>query len=266
MQDRDGSYKLDQLKNFESELERLSTQAKLMKPLESKILKESGLLPNHKVLEVGCGPGFITSILCELASEGQVIGTDTDENLLAICRKNITSPPKNGFQAINTINTSLDSLNNSIDYSYLRFVLQHVPDKSSLIKQVYQALKPNGIICALDSDDGLVVQYPDDNFIKEILAEAKLRQDDKGGDRLVGRKLTTIFSQNSFKDIKTKVLSFTSSDIPFPILARILFGFKSDLSGRRKEVDEWIKLTAPKVQSGQYFLSAGVILTTARKP
>jgi ubiquinone/menaquinone biosynthesis C-methylase UbiE len=261
-----GSYKSDQLKNFEAELERLSTQAQLMKPLESKILKESGLLANHKVLEVGCGPGFITSILCELASEGQIISTDTDENLLKICRQRIKIFPKNGFEAINSSITSLSALNGSIDYSYLRFVLQHVPDKEKLIQQVFDTLKPNGIICALDSDDGLIVQYPEDPFIKEILINAKQRQNEKGGDRHVGRKISSLFSQNCFKDIKSRVLNFTSSDIPFSILARILLGFKSDLSGKRKEVDEWINQTAPKIERGEYFLSAGVILTTAKKP
>lgn len=261
-----GSYQIDEIKNLENELKRLEVQAQLMKPLEVKLLKETGLLPDFNVLEVGCGPGFITSILCELASDGQVFATDTDEKLLELCRKRITKPPRKGFLAINSSKeNALEDLKSSIDYSYLRFVLQHVPEKEVILSEIYNVLKPKGIICALDSDDGLVIQYPEDDFVKNLLSEARDKQSLKGGDRFIGRKIPSLFAKAGFINIQTRILNFTNKDIPFSILARILFGFKSELIGKRNEMEEWIKKTEPQIKSGDYFLSGGVILTTAQK-
>lgn len=263
---KSGSYQINHLSDQKNEFNRLAAQAQLMKPLEVKILKESGLLPEFNILEIGCGPGFITSILCELTSDGQIFATDNDETLLEICRQNIKKPPKKGLTLINSSKpNSLEVLKSKIDFGYLRFVLQHVPEKEIILNEVYKALRPEGIICALDSDDGLVIQHPEDEFIRTILSEAQKTQSTKGGDRLIGRKIPSLFSQTGFRNIQTRVLNFTSKDIPFPILARILFGFKSELVGKRNEMEEWIQKTEPQIKSGKYFLSGGVILTTALK-
>lgn len=261
-----GSYQMDEIKDAELELKRLGTQAQLMKPLEMKILKETGLLTDHKVLEIGCGPGFITSILCEIANQGQVYATDTDDKLLELCRKTVTNPPKNGFITVNnTLPESLNFLNSQIDYSYLRFVLQHVPDTEKLLNTISSTLKPGGIICVLDSDDGLVIQYPEDSFINSILSDAKKLQSEKGGDRFIGRKIPHLLSNLGFYNIQSQVLNFTHKDIPFNILAKILFGFKSELIGKRQEMEKWVSDTEMKINSGKYFLSGGVILTMAQK-
>lgn len=262
-----GSYQINDIKDPSTELQRLAAQAQLMKPLEVKLLKETGLLPDFAVLEVGCGPGFITSILCELASEGQVFATDTDEKLLEICRQRMkTQEPKRGLKIFNSSNpNSLDDLKSKIDYCYLRFVLQHVPQKEAILNEVYQTLRTEGIICALDSDDGLVLQYPEDEFIQSILSEAKATQSAKGGDRFIGRKIPYLFAKSGFRNIQSRILNFTNKDIPFPVLAQILFGFKSELIGKRNEMEEWIKKKEPQIKSGNYFLSGGVVLTTAQK-
>lgn len=263
--ENEGSYKIKNFAESETELKRLQDQANIMKALEKKFLLDCGIKPHHRVLEVGCGPGFITNILCELAPEGEIIATDTDEDLLKICRKNITNPPKGGVKIINANEEDLSAYKNSIDFVYLRFVLQHVPDKEKLLASVYESLAPGGVVCVLDSDDGLILHYPEDAFQVKLLKAAQTNQAAKGGDRHIGRKLSYILKKMKFKDVRNKIISFTTSDIPFLALAQILFGHKSQIAGKSEETKTWIEETSVKVEKGEYFLSAGIFLTTGKK-
>ncbi|MBL7556278.1 MAG: methyltransferase domain-containing protein [Bdellovibrionaceae bacterium] len=261
-----GSYSLDLLNDTKQELERLQAQANTMKSLEVKLLKQAGLKPNHSVLEFGCGPGFVTPTLCELANQGKVISIDNDEKLLRICAEKIKNPPALGFLTLNNSNTSyLESLDSTIDFSYLRFVLQHIENKQEALKQVHQCLKKNGIVCVVDSDDGLVLQFPQDEFINSLLLEAQDLQKKRGGDRLVGRKIPSLLADLGFSKIKSQVIMFTSDDIPFESLAKLLFGFKADLVGKTGELNEWINKKVIHTSSRKYFLSGGIVLVTAEK-
>ncbi len=261
----EGSYIIDQVSDATLELQRLEQQSKILRPLEQRVLTESGLRAEHRVLEIGCGPGFITSLLCELATDGEVLATDTDPKLLARCEQYVTKRPARGLTTMQVQGAKLPLADHRCDFSYLRFVLQHAPERQALLTEVHRTLTDGGIICVLDSDDGLVLQHPEDPMITQLLSTADERQQRKGGDRRVGRKLAGMLHEAGFTAIRTKLFTFTTSDLPFPVLARILLGFKSELSGRRNEIEPWIETTAAKVQAGEYFLAAGVVLATAQK-
>lgn len=261
----EGSYKLDSVSDGNRELTRLEQQSQVLRELERRMLCDAGLRSDHRVLEVGCGPGFVTSLLCELASDGEVLATDTDGKLLALCEKNVVRRPKLGLSTLLVQGTALPLPASRVDFAYLRFVLQHVPERKELLAEVHRALADDGTICALDSDDGLVLHYPEDPMISDMLSQAQETQSRMGGDRLVGRKLGAQLREAGFADVRSKVLTFTASDLPFELLARILLGFKLELSGRRAELDPWIASTRARVASGEFFLAAGIVLSVARK-
>lgn len=261
-----GSYNVSSMTKREEELARLRTQAEQLYPMESKLLKEwCGLKSHHRVLEVGCGPGFLTPLLCELASEGSVTACDTSSELLTLCQNQNIKKPKLGFQTILSVGDTLPLENKSQDFSYLRFVLQHVPEKMILLKDIERCTADDGKICILDSDDGLSLQYPEDKFVNNLIRDAQKAQTERGGDRFIGRKVGGYLQELGFQEIQTRVLNFTSSDLPFPTLARISLGFKADLCGRKDELESWIQEMLPNAKSGKFFLSAGVILTVAKK-
>lgn len=260
-----GSYTSNTFGNIEQELGRLNTQANLFKELEENLLKESGISDSDTVLEIGCGPGFITSLLCGLAHNGKVCATDTDEELLKLCANNVKNSPKNGLLLINTAQEKLLDYELSADFSYIRFVLQHLINPAQVISDVYECLKPGGLICMLDSDDGLIIQYPEDLFLKNLLQNSKIKQKEIGGDREIGRKLCNYARAAGFKEVKAKVLNFNTTTIPFSVFARVMLGFKAELCGSKDEVEKWIIKTTQKINSCEYFLSAGVVFVTAKK-
>ncbi len=261
-----GSYQVSSLPSRQEELARLRSQAEKLYPMESHLLKNwAGLKSQDRVLEVGCGPGFLTPLLCELASEGSVTACDTSEELIQICKSQALKTPKLGFQAVLSDSKQIPVANQSQDFSYLRFVLQHAPERISLLKEVSRTLVDQGTLCILDSDDGLTVHFPEDQFVTNLVKNAQTEQNKKGGDRFVGRKLASYLFDLGYQDVKTKIINFTSLDLPFSLLAQISLGFKSQLTGQQKELGQWIQEKKSLAESGQYFFTVGVVLTSGKK-
>ncbi len=260
------SYQVSSMTNQEQELARLRTQAEQLYPLESKLLKEwGGLKSQDHVLEVGCGPGFLTPLLCELAAEGRVTSCDTSQELLSLCHAQKLTIPRFGFQTLRSEAAHIPVSDQSQDFAYLRFVLQHAPERRDLISDVNRCLKEGGTIVILDTDDGLNIQYPENSFVTQLKKDAQEIQFKKGGDRFIGRKVSHLLNELGFNKIQTRVLNFTNSDLPFSTLAKISLGFKSDLCGKRAELESWIQEVQPLAQKGEFFLSAGIVVTTAKK-
>ena len=74
-----GSYRIrEHFPNPDAELVRLEAQAAHVWPREAEVLERQGLRPDARVLEVGCGPGFVTERLLTLVPQGSVTGIDND--------------------------------------------------------------------------------------------------------------------------------------------------------------------------------------------
>ena len=56
-----GSYNFEQLDDASFQTTRLYQQSQAIRGMEAGILRAAGLKPSHDVLEVGSGPGFVSS-------------------------------------------------------------------------------------------------------------------------------------------------------------------------------------------------------------
>lgn len=261
-----GSYNSNEFKNLSNELERLKKQALSFQKLETTLLRDwAGIKSTDSLLEVGCGPGFITPVLIELVREGRLTACDTNEEFLKLARTQQMTAPVQGLDFLLSNGTTIPVQDGSHTASYLRFVMQHVPNNENLLKEVSRCLTIGGKICLLDTDDGLNIHFPADELLSEIKNKSQEIQSKKGGDRFAGRSLSRKLSQSGFTKIKTKIVQMTPTDLPFSALANIAFGFKAELCGLKNELLEWIKENEPKAQSGQLFLSAGAVVAIGEK-
>src|SRR5262245_11876763 len=75
------------LGHSDSELERLTIQARLIDPITRQLFREAGIVPGMRVLDVGCGMGDVSFLVRELVGEaGEVIGLDRATQALASAR------------------------------------------------------------------------------------------------------------------------------------------------------------------------------------
>lgn len=122
------------------------------------------LLPHIKktdhILDVGCGPGTITTSLARYASEGRVVGIDISLDVLQKARKlaaesNVPLPGSSSvaFQEGNVLDR-LPYADNTFDVVFASQVLGHMPPPDlpvTALKEMRRVLKPGGTLATRDA-------------------------------------------------------------------------------------------------------------------
>ena len=63
-------------------------QAAILKPITERLLREAGLTPGLRVLDLGCGCGDVAMLAAELVGpNGTVVGIDRSADVLAVARQ-----------------------------------------------------------------------------------------------------------------------------------------------------------------------------------
>lgn len=260
-----GSYNFETLSDAGFQTERLRQQAQAVRGIEAGILRSAGIQPGNDVLELGCGPGFVTDLLAELAPEGSLYAVEPSPTLLAQVEGNVRNKPARGLFPIQAYGDRLPVPDGSIDFSYARFVLQHIPHPDTVVSEIHRVIRPGGHFCAVDSDDGLVVFHPEDPRVSQVLRAAQATQEDKGGDRFIGRKLPHMMTKAGFVNVKSRILALTSSELPFDVLFNILLGYKASLLGDAIDIKQLFQDLSEQVASGRQLVAGGVFIVTGEK-
>ncbi len=111
-------------------------------PIRLSFIKQHTKLPNHKVLDVGCGGGILTEAL---ATEGAIAtGIDINEDLINIAKLHLLeSGVKVGYQTT-TIADYAKQHHGQFDSVVCMELLEHVPDPKAIVKACAEMVKPGG--------------------------------------------------------------------------------------------------------------------------
>lgn len=99
------------------------------------------------IIDIGCGPGIITSDLAALARSGQTIGIDASEGVIAQARSRSSALhlPNLSFSVGNATNLNAYA-DNTFDIVHCHQLLVHVPSPVKILKEFHRICKPGGII------------------------------------------------------------------------------------------------------------------------
>ena len=93
-----------------------------------------------KILDLGCGTGYLSSVLAErVGPGGKVIGVDPDNERVRVAHEK--------YSASNLVfleGSGEDFPEDQYDIVFSNYVLHWIKDKESVLKKVYQNLKPGG--------------------------------------------------------------------------------------------------------------------------
>jgi len=103
----------------------------------------------HKVLDIGCGPGFFSILLAQMGYE--VLAVDYTENMLAEARKNADSYGAS-VQFMKMDAQHLDFADESFDLCISRNVLWNLEDPKQAYKEWLRVLKKGGSILNCDGN------------------------------------------------------------------------------------------------------------------
>lgn len=212
-----------------AELERLRAQVDLVRSMERAYLATLGLAPTATVLDLGCGPGYLSEVLGELVPEGKVIGADVDPGLLARAREAFA---KRGWAHGEFVEAWADRLplaDRSVDLVYSRFLFQHLADPAAVVREVRRVLRPGGLVVLVDTDDAGLMVYPEPDGFRALLEGSRAAQSRVGGDRFVGRKLRSYLVDAGFEDVSVRLEPFTSEMVGMAAFLDIAVGYKRQI-------------------------------------
>jgi SAM-dependent methyltransferase len=113
----------------------------------SVIIGLFGLQPGMAVLDIGCGPGRLAIPAAEgVGPRGEVVAIDVQPEMLARARKKARAANLDNirFRQIGVGEGKLER--GKYDRALLVTVLGEIPDQETAMKEVFQALKPGGIL------------------------------------------------------------------------------------------------------------------------
>ena len=77
-----------------AEMQRLIFQAAVLRPLTERLIRDAGIRPGMRVLDLGCGAGDVTMLVAEVVGvSGNVIGIDRSPEALALAQKRVGDTP-----------------------------------------------------------------------------------------------------------------------------------------------------------------------------
>ncbi len=160
----------------------------------------AGLQPGMRVLDVGCGAGYTTSILAEITEKAE--GMDVSADRIADAQK---AYPSLKFHQ-KDIYSSLSDLG-TYDFIWVRFFLEyHRKSSADIIKNLASLLNPEGILCIAELDYHSMNHYPvSDSMEKALMGLSAHLQKYADWDPYIGRKIYTGIYDAELADISVRM-------------------------------------------------------------
>ncbi|MEO5349918.1 MAG: methyltransferase domain-containing protein [Magnetococcus sp. YQC-3] len=114
----------------------------------SALVREMGIQPGMRVVDLGCGPGFFTQALLDtVGAAGRVAAVELQEPILAFLRERLGGHPRLELILASLLASGLAS--GGWDAVFVAFTLHEVPVAAALV-EIRRILRPGGLLAILD--------------------------------------------------------------------------------------------------------------------
>lgn len=137
----------------EAAVRRLKTLHQVYSPAGRRVLLQAGLKPGMRIADFGCGVGAVTRMLAEMVGPaGHVTGIDVSRAQLDQARDYCVEGGLMNVSFVEASATRTGLPRRSYDLAYCRFLLLHLTDPAACLREMYEILKPGGILVVEDGD------------------------------------------------------------------------------------------------------------------
>jgi ubiquinone/menaquinone biosynthesis C-methylase UbiE len=129
-----------------AEIERLQFQARVLEGVTERLIRECGVGPGMRALDIGCGVGDVSMLLADAVGEsGVVVGIDREARAVEIARERAA---KAGYRQIDFAVGSDENLLEypPFDAAVGRYVLVHQQDPAATVRRAAAAVRRGGTI------------------------------------------------------------------------------------------------------------------------
>jgi ubiquinone/menaquinone biosynthesis C-methylase UbiE len=201
--------------------ERLRVVSRVMRPSTLQLFERAGLPQGACCLDVACGGGDVTLDIARLVGlEGRVIGVDVDDTKLQLARDEAAQLRLPNVEFQNCLIGS-GQLAGAFDVAYCRFLLTHLRDPLSALREIRAALKPGGLLMVVDIDFTGYFCYPytpGQHRYVHLYSETVRR---RGGYPDIGPRLPNLLMESGFENVQVNVVQPAGLEGEVKLLAPI---------------------------------------------
>jgi len=170
------------------------------------------LRPGQDLLDLGCGPGTITTDLAARVAPGRTLGVDRSADVIAQARRRAAEAGARGVEFAVADAYALDLPEAAFDVAHGHQVLQHLTDPVAALRELRRILRPGGLVAVRDSDYAAFTWAPRDPRLDRWLAlyhELTMRNKAEAD---AGRFLPAWVRAAGFTDLVTTSSTWTFAD------------------------------------------------------
>jgi SAM-dependent methyltransferase len=204
----------------DAEVARLDQQAASVAGASDALLRASGIGPGMRVLDLGTGLGHVAFQLAAIVGpEGSVVGVDLATKLLGLAeaRREAAGQGNVRFVAGDARTARFDE---PFDAVVCRLLLFHLPDALDVLRHHRAAVRPGGVMTAIDYDTGGVRAEPPVPLIERASGWVEAAFRAAGADPRIGARLGPLLREAGLADVQTLGIQayFASGDPTGPAL------------------------------------------------
>lgn len=188
------------------EQDRLIDQADFLEPY---VYQGVDLEFTKTLLEVGCGVGAQTKILCRRFPKIKIDGIDLSEAQLKTASKFLAKELKSGQVQLSQQDAQKMKLKKSdYDAAFICWFLEHVPNPALVLKNVYKNIKPGGKVYISEVFNHSLFMEPYSPAYLKYWFEFNDLQWEMKGHPHVGAQLGNLLKAAGFKNINVEIRPF----------------------------------------------------------
>jgi ubiquinone/menaquinone biosynthesis C-methylase UbiE len=184
----------------DEEIMRLDRQSASIESATRLLLRASGIEPGMRVLDLGTGIGHVAMLIAErVGPKGRVVGIDNSTKLLDVAALRAAAHPQLRFVDGDVRHWRDDA---PFDAVVGRLILFHMADPLGVLRHHTAALRPGGLLLALDFDLRASRAEPAVPLIDEALGwvDAVFRQ--AGASPAIGTRLAWLLAEAGLADVQ----------------------------------------------------------------
>ena len=121
---------------------------------------EAEIKQSYSILDIGCGPGTITSGFAKMAPHAAVTGIDIHDSQIQLAKKYAQAESYQNLAFQQGSIFELPFPDNSFDLVFVQTVFVHIPDHPKALAEIKRVLKPNGIFANREIINSYVIITP----------------------------------------------------------------------------------------------------------
>ena len=229
----------------------------------AELLAPLDLVAGSRVMDYGCGPGFVALGMAGLVGAGgQVFGIDINERFVADANRRGAAAGNVSCRLIEDGRIPLDD--GAVDRALAKNVLEYVPDVGATLREIYRVLGPGGRILVLDSDWGFVIVEPWGKESTERFFDAAAPA---FREPHIGRRLRGLLVDAGFTDVQVTIRAGVDTEGGSLLVLRNMATYARTFDAAAGERADRLLVRAERaIAEGRYLYSLPQFQVTALRP